>query len=109
MNHTLILSLDGYYKITYTDFYILPLNLPSVSRDGAFKIYNSEESNKELFSLNLKKETNWTPLTINAVIKIEKKDPSISQKIYLKIFGLNSKLLGSGFSTFFIRYLYPLN
>ena len=108
-SHKLILSLDGYYKITYTDFHMLPVEIPSVSYDGFFKIYNSEQSNKELFSLNLKKETNWAPLTINAVIKIEKKDPSISQKIHLKLFGLNSKLIGSGFSTFFIRYLYPLN
>ena len=108
-SHKLILSLDGYYKITYTDFHMLPVEIPSVSYDGFFKIYNSEQSNKELFSLNLKKGTNWAPLTINAVIKIEKKDPSISQKIHLKLFGLNSKLLGSGFSTFFIRYLYPLN
>ena len=60
-SHRLILSLDGYYKITCTDFYILPFNLPSISCDGVFKIYNSEQSNKELFSLNLKKETNWTP------------------------------------------------
>ena len=54
-SHKLILSLDGYYKITYTDFYKLASFPPS--NDGLFKILNSERSNNELFSVGLKKET----------------------------------------------------
>ena len=66
-SHKLILSLDGYYKITYTDFY------KSSSLDCSFKILNSERSNNELFSVGLKKQTNWAHFTINAIVKIEKK------------------------------------
>ena len=39
-SHKLILSVDGYYKITYTDFYKLA-SFPQ-SNDGLFKILNSE-------------------------------------------------------------------
>ena len=80
-SHKLILSLDGYYKITYTDFYKLS-SFPQ-SNDGLFKILNSERSNNELFSVSLKKETDWKHFTINAVVKIEKKNPSVSQNISL--------------------------
>ena len=88
-SHKLILSLDGYYKITYTDFYKLSA-LPQ-SGDGSFKILNSERSNNELFSVGLKKETDWAHFTTNATVKIEKKNPSVSQNISLKIFGGISK------------------
>ena len=80
-SHKLILSLDGYYKITYTDFYKLS-SFPQ-SNDGLFKILNSERSNNELFSVSIKKETDWKHFTINAVVKIEKKNPSVSQNLSL--------------------------
>ena len=104
-SNKLIISLDGYYKIIYIDYH--KSTSSQFANDSSFKILNSEQSNNELFIVKLKKESDWTQFTINAIIKIE--NLSSSNKISLKIVGISPKLLGSGFSTFFIRYLYPLN
>ena len=53
-SHKLIISLDGYYKIIYTDFYYG--EFISYYNNYTFKILNSERSNNELFSVFLKKK-----------------------------------------------------
>ena len=51
---------DGYYQIIYTDFYI---------KKGQFIIHDDTNGN-DLFVLNLTDQSNWTPITINAVVSI---------------------------------------
>ena len=91
----LILLLDGYYHIIYTDFY---------KGSGTFKIthdvYSGLDEPDDVFTLSLNNQSDWTPITINTIKKIE------SIKLKFRFYGVNPKLNGSGFSTFYIRYLH---
>ena len=90
--------LDGHYHIIYTDLY---------KNNGQFKIHDHTNGN-DLFVLNLDNQSNWTPITINAIVPITVDNGFNHADIQLK-FGLSDTAIfdGAGYSTFYIRYLHP--
>ena len=52
--------LDGDYHIIYTDFY---------KNSGQFKVHDITNGN-DLFVMNLDKQSDWTPIIINAIVPI---------------------------------------
>ena len=52
--------LDGHYHIIYTDFY---------KNTGQFKVHDFTNGN-DLFVMNLDNQSDWTPITINAIVPI---------------------------------------
>ena len=89
--------LDGYYHIIYTDFY---------KSNGQFQVHDITNGN-DLFVMNLSKQSNWTPITINAIVPITVDNGFNHSDIQLK-FGVFDDALfnGSGYSSFYIRYLH---
>ena len=89
--------LDGYYHIIYTDFY---------KSNGQFQVHDITNGN-DLFVMNLSKQSNWTPITINAIVPITVDNGFKHADIQLK-FGVfdNALFNGSGYSSFYIRYLH---
>ena len=89
--------LDGYYHIIYTDFY---------KSNGQFQVHDITNGN-DLFVMNLSKQSNWTPITINAIVPITVDNGFNHADIQLK-FGVFDDALfnGSGYSSFYIRYLH---
>ena len=89
--------LDGYYHIIYTDFY---------KSNGQFQVHDITNGN-DLFVMNLSKQSNWTPITINAIVPITVDNGFKHADIQLK-FGVFDDALfnGSGYSSFYIRYLH---
>ena len=90
--------LDGHYHIIYTDFY---------KNSGQFKVHDITNGN-DLFVMNLDKQSNWTPITINAIVPITIDNGFNHVDIQLK-FGVFDDAIfdGAGYSTFYIRYLHP--
>ena len=85
----------GYYHIIYTDYY-------KTSNDSCdFQIFNVS-TNSIILTQNLITISNWTPLIINTVIRINLKDD-----IWFRLIGNNSVLKGLRYSSFFIKYLHP--
>ena len=96
-NHTLRILLDGYYHIIYTDFY---------RNDGLFRVYDLTNGN-DLFVINLVDQTNWTPLTINTIIPITVDNGYNHADIQVRTKYIDNILFkGSGYSSFYIRYLH---
>ena len=93
--HELILNLEGYYQVIYTDFY-KSFDIIQIIDDG----------NRTLFHIQLMNVSNWTPLTINAIIHVEKIHPIYLPKITIKSTGDHIQLRGNIFSTFYIKYLH---
>ena len=89
--------LDGYYHIIYTDFY---------KSNGQFQVHDITNGN-DLFVMNLSKQSNWTPITINAIVPSTVDNGFKHADIQLK-FGVFDDALfnGSGYSSFYIRYLH---
>ena len=98
----LIIKLSGFYNIIYTDFY---------KGDGKFQImhhsWRGMDEPDPIYSLNITNKTNWTPITINIIKKIETISPLNDARIVFV--ATKNKLIfdGAGFSTFYIRYLHP--
>ena len=91
------IQLSGYYHIIYTDFY---------KNTGKFRIRDGTNSGV-LFTTGLNPQTKWTPLTINAIIKIEIKADFGQTEITLGLETTNTTVLdGAGYSTFYIKYLH---
>ena len=91
------ITLDGSYHIIYTDFY---------KKSGQFIIHDDTNGN-DLFVLNLANQSDWTPITINAVIPITV-DNGFGHdeiKLYIKT-NNNAEFDGAGYSTFYIKYLH---
>ena len=91
---------DGHYQIIYTDFY---------RKRGQFIIHDDTNGN-DLFVLNLDDQSNWTPITINAVVPINADNGFNYARIKMYIKNTGSGILGSifdgaGHSTFYIKYL----
>ena len=91
----LILSFIGYYQVIYTDFY---------KSFGIIQII--DDRNRTLFHLQLMNVANWTPLTINAVIHVERSSQIYLPKITIKATGDHIQLRGNIFSNFYIKYLH---
>ena len=91
----LILSLEGYYQVIYTDFY---------KSFGIIQII--DDGNRTLFHIQLMNVTDWTPLTINAIIHVNKMNPIYLPKIQVKATGQSIQLRGNLFSNFLIKYLH---
>ena len=103
---TFIIQLLGYYQIIYNDYY---------NGNGIFKINKIFEDSdgymrrEEIYSISLHSQTNYTPITINTVININS-FVNINKKyseLNFKYISSNGKLLGAGYSSFYIRYLHP--
>ena len=93
------IELDGHYQIIYTDFII---------HDAQFIIHDDTNGN-DLFVTNLNGSRSWISITINTVIPITV-DNGFNYariKMYLKKKGsTNAIFLGTGNSTFYIKYLH---
>ena len=88
--------LDGYYHIIYSDFY---------KNSGQFVIFDNTNGNN-LFVSKLDDQSNWTPITINAIIPITVDNGYNYADLNLKLNG-TAIFDGDGYSTFYIRYLHP--
>ena len=100
--------LAGYYHIIYTDFY--------KGTGGTFKIYhdayNGLNPPPDIYKIDIDGQTKYTPITINAVVKIDLVSSNFdgsdrSAKIVLEYETSNGNLDGVGYSSFYIRYLHP--
>ena len=90
--------LDGHYYIIYTDFY---------KNNGQFIIHDHTNGN-DLFVINIDNQSNFTPITINAIVPITVDNGFNHVDIQLKFkISDNAILDGVGYSTFYIRYLHP--
>ena len=90
--------LDGHYHIIYTDFY---------KNGGQFKVHDSTNGN-DLFVMNLDNQSDWTPITINAIVPITVDNGLNHADIQLKSRVSDDAIFdGDGYSTFYIRYLHP--
>ena len=91
--------LDGFYQIIYTDFY---------KNSGQFKVHDSTNGN-DLFVINFDNQSNWAPITINALVNITVDNGFNHADIQLK-FGVSDDAIfdGAGYSTFYIKYLHGL-
>ena len=84
----MMIQLNGYYHIIYTDFY---------KNTGKFRIRDKTHS-VVLFTTGLNPQTKWTPLTINAIIKIEIKADFGQTEITLGLETTNKAVLdGAGY------------
>ena len=75
----------GYYNIIYSDQY---------KGKRKFNIYNATKR-EDLLIIDLDDQSSWAPLTINAVVKIEKAGDNNYGDIQLKIFNGNAVFDGS--------------
>ena len=73
--------------------------------NGKFNIYNATKR-EDLLIIDLDNQSSWTPLTINAVVKIDKAGDNNYGDIQLKIFNGNATFDGSLYSTFYIKFLH---
>ena len=102
VHHTFVLHLSGYYHIIYTDFY---------KGSGNFAIeytyWPGLKTPDALFTLSLNKQTDWTPITINIIKKIEiLLGGKGYSEIAFKIKSGDAIFNGAGYSTFYIKYLH---
>ena len=98
-SENLRISLKGFYQIIYTDAY---------KRKCKFMIADAKNDNY-LFVQYFDDVTNWTPLIVSAVIKVDINPPTNYLDIKMNIKDpdrlLNPILDGRNNSTFFIKYL----
>ena len=104
----LIIKLAGYYHIIYTDFYKGMFGTFKIYRD----VYNGLDPPPDIYKIDIDGQTKYTPITINAVVKIDlvfsNYDGSDrSAKIVLEYETSNGDFDGDGYSSFYIRYLHP--
>ena len=104
-NQRLQIELAGYYHIIYTDYY---------KGNGLFKIqhdaYDSLDKPPDIYNTNLSHQSNFTPITINAIVKIDLLKTYGNVKYARIIFYYQTSsgsLDGVGYSSFYIRYLHP--
>ena len=91
---------DGHYQIIYADY---------CQQSGYFTIHDDTNGN-DLFVLNINNTSNWSPITINAVVSITVDNGFNYARIKMNIQNgkpdINPILDGRpGYSTFFIKYL----
>ena len=102
--HTrLVILLSGYYHLIYTDLY---------KGGGKFIInhdrFDGVHKPPPPFTLELIKQSDWTPITINAIMKIDWRKVLRRAEIVFEIdFGGDVMFKGAGHSTFYIKYLHP--
>ena len=98
MQDSLRISLDGHYHVIYTDFY----------NKKKWPIYIHDNTNgNDLFVTELDNQSDWTPITINAVIPINVDNGYGYADIKFYIQTTNNAILdGAGYSTFYIKYLH---
>ena len=95
--NSLRISLDGHYQIIYTDFY---------QKSGQFVIHDPTNGNK-LFVLKLDNQSNWSPITINAIVPINADNGFDHVEMQMWIITKDNAIFdGAGYSTFYIKYLH---
>ena len=99
----LMITLDGHYQIIYTDFYKSTNNVQFVIHD--------ETNGNDLFVIKLSSQSDWSPITINAIVPINVDNGFGHAEI--KMFtrsrpGTKYRAIlgGAGFSSFYIKYLH---
>ena len=92
--NVLLIRYKGYHHIIYTDYY---------KGGGIFKIY---QNSKVLFDTNLNSKSDWTPFTINAVIKITFDDDYGYASITMESDDPKIMFDGINNSSFYIEYLF---
>lgn len=95
--NVLIIYLGGYHHIIYTDYY---------KNGGDFKISDRSIGGDVLLETNLRSKSDWTPFTINTVIKVELSNSGLSE-IQISSDTFSMLFDGNNNSTFFIEYLGP--
>ena len=92
-----MITLSGTYHIIYTDFY---------QKSGQFIIHDHTNGN-DLFVINIDNQSGWSPITINTVIPINTNNGynHVEIKLYIQTTS-NAIFHGTGYSTFYIRYLH---
>ena len=100
--HTLSLLLSGYYHIIYTDVY-----KGSGQFTMKYAVWPGLNRPNALFTISLNKQTDWTPITINIIKKIEiLRGGKPYSEIAFQIISGDAIFDGSGYSTFYIKYLH---
>ena len=95
--NSLRMSLDGHYQIIYTDFY---------KKSGQFVIHDATNGN-ELFVIKLDNQTDWSSITINAIVPITVDNGFGNADIQMWIITTDNAILdGAGYSSFYIKYLH---
>ena len=90
------ISLSGHYHVIYTDYY---------KSRGNLLIHDFTNGN-DLFVIGLNQQTMWTPITINSIIPINVSNGFRHVDLHIRIQkGDRAVLNGSGYSSFYIRYL----
>ena len=95
------LKLSGYYHIIYTDFY-----KGSGNFEISYTYWSGLDTPDKLFTLSLDKQSNWTPITINIIKKIEILSGTTYSQIRFHFHSDDGSLDGAGYSTFYIKYLH---
>ena len=102
VHHSLALYLSGYYHIIYTDVY-----KGSGKLTMEYTVWPGLNRPNALFTLSLNKQTDWTPITINIIKKIEILSGGKGySEIAFEITSGDAIFDGSGYSTFYIKYLH---
>ena len=75
-------------------------------KSGQFIIHDSTNGN-DLFVTELDNQSDWTPITINAIVPINVDNGfgHVEIKLYLQTTN-NAIFDGAGYSTFYIKYLH---
>ena len=97
----LILYLKGYYQITFTDFYKGSGELKIITKYPA--VSSSVDDNE--YKINLRAQSDWTPITINIIKKVQIK-PSDPHSVLFFLIDKKLNFLGINYSTFYIKYLH---
>ena len=93
----LLLYLEGYYQITYTDYY---------KGSGEFEIKTiypplTSTVDDYNYKINLQTQSNWTPITINIIKTVQMKPGDPHSVLFLSIVK-DLSLLGRNYSTFYM-------
>ena len=100
--YSLKIRLSGYYYISYSDFY---------KGQGSFQIkynyYSGINSPNPIFHINMINQTDWTPITINSLVYINKDiNNSNEAEILMNLTSGNAIFKGVGYSSFYIKFLH---
>ena len=77
-----------------------------IKKSGQFVIHDATNGN-ELFVIKLDNQTDWSPITINAIVPITEDNGFGHADIQMLIITTDNAILdGAGYSTFYIKYLH---
>ena len=101
VHENFVIKLSGYYHLIYCDFY---------KGSGTFKIIHQlflMDRPPPIYTLGLNKKSDWTPITINAIIKVDIIKLNRAEIVFYFDSDDNGILDGGEYSSFYIKYLHP--